>query len=463
MKLLPITPFSGCCLGLGVLLLAGCAVGPDYQVPPAKLEASFKSAGFSAPAPEGSWWKLFGDSELDRYIRMAEQGGPSARAALARYDQARSDLGLAKADASPAITGEMYATRRQDSGNTNFSAGIYNDYRAALNLSWEIDLWGRVRRQIGAAAADTSAAGFEYQAVLLSLRAEVARAYLSLRFADAEIELLEETEGLRSEARRLMKARFDGGASSRVDHERSVVEHEAVKAELEQLRAQRAKYENAVAALVGRSASGFRIPARSGRPSSPGVPGAVPSDLLRRRPDIAAAERRLAAASERIGVAIASYLPRVSLNGSGGFGSLSTGDLFNSNSKLWSLGPEVDVPIFQGGRAFGDKAKAEAAYREALENYRDVLVKAVQETEDSLNDTRRLATASQARARGSKSSKKAAELVRKRYEGGATDYFEVVESERNSLNGQRETVSVQLNRALATTRLIQALGGGWTR
>jgi multidrug efflux system outer membrane protein len=448
---------------LAPCLLAGCALGPDYQAPNGELEAAFKNAGFSKPPPEGSWWSSFGDPELARYIRMADRDGPSARAALARYDQARAALGVASADAYPAVTADAFTRRQQDSGNSNFSAGIYNDYRAALNLSWEVDLWGRVRRQIGAAVAETEAAGHDYSAAFLSLRGEVARAYLSLRFSDAEIALLEETGTLRKEARRLMKARFDGGASSRIDYERSVTEHESVRSEIEQLRAERGRFENALAALVGRSASGFRVAEKSGQPSIPAPPGAVPSDLLRRRPDIAAAERRLAAASERIGLAIASYLPRLTLTGSGGYRSLSTSDLFNPGSKLWSLGPQLDIPVFQGGRAFSDRERAEAAYREALENYRDTLLNAVRDTEDALVDGRRLARASSSRKRGSESARTAASLVRKRYQGGAVDYFEVVESERTSLVEQRAALAIDKARALAATRLIQALGGGWKR
>ncbi len=450
-------------LALTALALASCAVGVDYQTPSSELESSFKNAGFSPPPPQGSWWSLFNDPDLHRLIESAENQAPDARAALARYDQARSALGLARADAFPSVTGDAYGRRQADSPNSNFSSGTYEDYRAALNLSWEIDLWGRVRRQIGAAQADMDAAGYDYQGALLSLRGEIARAYLSLRFADAEVALLEQTATLRGEAQRLMKTRFEGGIDSQIDYERAVTEYESVKAELEQLRAQRGRYENALAALTGWSASGFRLPETGRRPAIPSVPAAVPSDLLRRRPDLAAAERRLAAASERIGLAIANYLPRLSLNGEGGVQSLRASDLFDSGSVLWSFGPELQVPLLQGGRAFADKARAEATYREALEVYRATLLQAIQETEDSLGDARDLAHAANSRKRGSESASIVASLTRKRYSGGATDYFEVVDAERTALNEQRAQLSVDLARALASTRLIEALGGGWTK
>lgn len=443
--------------------VTGCAVGPDHEIPPEKLEASFKHAGFTPPPAAGSWWSMFGDAELARLMKLADENNPGGRAALARYDQARAALGLAAADAFPAITGDAYAQRQGDSGNSNFSSGTYNDYRAALNLSWEIDLWGRVRRQIGVARAQEQAARYDYQGAILSLRGEVARAYISLRFTDAEIALLEETAALREKARELMNRRFEGGASSRIDYERAVTEHQSVLAELQQLRAQRTRYENALAYLAGRSASGFHLASSGRTPRVPGPVASVPSELLRRRPDIAAAERRLAAASEGIGLTIASYLPRLTLNGSAGVQALNASKLFDSGSELWSLGPQLSVPIFQGGQLGSDRKRAEAVYREALENYRDTLLTAVREADDSLADAHHLAKAAAARSTGAASAEKAAELTRQRYERGITDYFEVVDAERTALTEKRAALSVDLARALAATRLIQALGGGWER
>jgi multidrug efflux system outer membrane protein len=242
-----------------------------------------------------------------------------------------------------------------------------------------------------------------------------------------------------------------------------VTEEESVRAELAQLRAQRGKFENAIAVLTGQSAAGFRLAPNSRIPSIPSAPSAVPSDLLRRRPDLAANERRLAYASETIGIAIASYLPRLTIVADGGFRSLSSSDLFDPKSKLWSLGPELDLPLFQGGRGSSDKKRAEAAYLEALGIYRGSLLTAIQETEDSLGDSRQLAIAAAARKRGASSAEDAAALTRKRYTAGVTDYFEVVDADRTALNERRAALSIDLARALAATRLIQSLGGGWKR
>lgn len=446
-----------------ILLITSCMVGPDYQKPSPKLEAAFKNVGFEAPAAEGSWWKLFREPELDRLIQMSDRSGRGVASQLARFDRARAALGLARADAYPAITADAFATRQRDSNNSNFSFGTFNEYRSALNLDWEIDLWGRVRRRINAAEAELAASGYEFQGLILSLRGEVARTYISLRFADAEMRLLEQTKELRAEAQRLTTARFEGGVSSKIDQQRAVTEYQNILSELSELKARRQRLENALAALTGRSAAGFTISSGGALPQIPAVPSAVPSDLLRRRPDLAAAERRLAVASESVGVAIASYLPRLSITGEGGFRSLSSSELFQSSSKLWSLGPELALPIFQGGRGFSDKARAEAAYREALGNYRDQLLTAVRETEDSLGDSRYLATAAASRKKASAAAAQAAALTRKRYDQGVTDYFEVVDADRTSLNQQRQALNNDLDRALAATRLIQALGGGWKR
>ena len=445
---------------LASVALVSCTVGPKYQSPQNNLETSFKNAGFRVAPPEGSWWKTFKEAELNGLISQCEQA-PNIRAALARYDQARGALGLSYADAYPTITGDAFGRRQRDSGRTNFSSGTYNDYRAGLNLFWEIDFWGRVRRQVHAAAAESEATRLDLQAALLSLRGEVARTYFSLRFADAEIGLLNQTAALRQKSRRLMKTRFERGADSRIDYERSITAHESIVAELIQLQAQRGRFENALAALTGRSASTFRLAAHNRRPIIPRAPSATPSELLRRRPDLAASERRLAAASERIGVAIANFLPRLTLTGQGGVRSLQSSELFNASSRLWSLGPELSVPLFQGPRGGSTRARAEAAYREALANYRAVLLRAVQETEDSLGDERALARAAAAQQLGAASAKRVADLARKRHDGGLTDYFELVEAERTSLQEQRTALAIDLSRALATTRLIEALGGGW--
>ena len=318
-------------------------------------------------------------------------------------------------------------------------------------------------RSVAVARAQADAAGYEYLAALTSLRGEIARTYFSLLFADAEIDLLEKTAAFRKEASRLMSVRNEAGDASRIDAQRAITEYESVRTELARVRVRRGQLENALGTLTGTSASAFNL--ASGRITFdlPVVPATVPGELLRRRPDIAAAERRLAAASETIGLVIASYLPRIDLIGSGGLQSVKASDLFDSNSRLWTLGPEMFVPLFQGGRLFADRDQAEAAYREALENYRDTVLRAVQETEDALIATRGLASAARSATTGSDAARLAAKLTRSRYDGGIASYFELVDAERTALAEERAELAIALDRALATATLIQSLGGGWTR
>jgi multidrug efflux system outer membrane protein len=448
-----------------LLVLASCSVGPDYSAPAEKLEMSFKNAGFREPPASGDWWSAFRDPQLTALMQRAEESNPQARAALARYDQARATLGLAQTDQSPAVTGTAFTQRNRSSGSTSQPQGgiTENDFRGALQVSWEIDLWGRVRRSTNAARAQSAAAAYDYQAAITSLRGEIARAYFSLRYADAEIRLLEETAAFRQEAARLMQLRSEAGDASRIDAQRAVSEHESVRTELARLRVRRGQYENALGTLTGTGASSFQLAQAKIPATRPLVPAAIPSELLRRRPDLAAAERRLAAASETIGIVIASYLPTLSLGGSGGVQSVKSSDLYNSNSRLWSLGPDLAIPIYQGGKFLNNRRKAEAAYRTALEIYRETLLLAVQETEDSLLASRELASASGSSSRGADAARLAAKLTRSRYEGGIASYFELVDAERSALAEERAALAVRLDHILATTRLIQALGGGWTR
>jgi multidrug efflux system outer membrane protein len=450
---------------LPIFALASCSVGPDYAAPQEKLEVSFKDAGFNSPPPVGDWWASFRDPQLTALMQRAEDANPQARAALARYDQARAALGLTEADRFPAVTGAAFTQRNRSSGSTSQPQGgmTENDFRAALNVSWEIDLWGRVRRSVTAARAQSSAASYDYQAAITSLRGEIARTYFSLRYADAEIKLLDETAAFRQEASRLMSLRSDAGDVSPIDAQRAISEHESVRTELARLRVRRGQLENALGTLTGEGASAFTFAQGKISAVTPPAPSAVPSELLRRRPDLAAAERRLAFASEAIGITVANYLPTLNLVGIGGAQAVKSSDLYNSNSRLWTLGPELSVPIFQGGRYFSDRAQAEAAYREALEKYREVLLRAVQEMEDSLIASRELTSANASSERGANAARLAAKLTRSRYEGGIASYFELVDAERTALAEERAVLSVRLDRALAATRLVQALGGGWVR
>ena len=447
------------------LALASCAVGPDYQKPETVTPATYKAVGLSSPPPVGDWWSGFADAKLANLLSQAERANPESRAALARLDQSRAILGLSRSDLLPTLTGEALAQRQEDSQNGAFGGdfgpqGPYSNYRSALNLDYEIDLWGRVRRSISQQEALTQAAAADYVSALLSTKAEVARDYLTLRHLDSEISLFSDTIKLREENEKLVESRVEAGATSSIDSARAKSLTETARAELFRLKNRRDELENAIGVLVGQNPSTFRL-AAAAPPRIPSIPAGAPGDLLRRRPDVAATERRLAAAAEEIGITIAKYLPRISLSGSGGFSAIQASDLFNKKSRLWNIGPSATFPIVTFGRSKKDREGAEAAYREALENHRLSVLNAFREVENALSGISNLDRALAAQERSTAASKEAARLIELRYDTGLVSFFEVLDSQRELLTEERSLVQTRSARHLATVQLIQALGGGW--
>lgn len=337
-----------------IATLASCSVGPDYKKESIASPATYKAVGLSSAPPVGNWWASFSDPTLTSLLTKAQQANPQARAALARLDQARAILGLKGADRLPTLNTESLGVRQQDTRRDIFDlpSSPYNKYRSALNLTWELDLWGRVRRSVAQQKALTQATAADYVAALLSTKAEVARDYLALRHLDSEISLLSHTIKLRKENQKLLKVRLDAGTTTPIDSARARSQTETDRAELYRLQLRRTELENALAVLTGSNPSTFKISASS-PPRTPTIPAGIPADLLRRRPDVAATERRLAVAAEERGIVIAKYLPKVSLTASGGFAALSTSDLFDSKSRLWTIGPNATfAPL-----TFGNKKK----------------------------------------------------------------------------------------------------------
>jgi multidrug efflux system outer membrane protein len=451
------TLVSGFCL-----LVASCTkVGPHYQKPSDNLPNAFKNANWPAPPVVGNPYRLFGDSGLNRLLKEAERNNQDLAVALARIDQSRALLGLSRADQSPSLVADLMGNQRLDSRNTRIPemGGAFRQYDASLTLAYEVDLWGRIRRGVAQAEANLSAAESDYKAALLSLNGEVARNYLTLRSLDREIALLEQTRDLRQQRLDLTKSRKTAGTASGLDVARAETEFQTASAELSRVVQRRGELENALAALTGKAASTFQIPPRDSQAKIPKIPGGVPSDLLRRRPDVVAAERRLAASNEGVGLAIATYLPRLTLTGIGGSRALEASDLFNPKSAFYSAGAGLFTPILQGGRIKSDKARAEALFREALANYRQTLLVAIRDTENALLGTRSLDQTLAAQTKATEASARTARLVRVRYEGGLDSLFEVTETERQTLEQERLLTQTELARQLATVNLIQALGG----
>jgi multidrug efflux system outer membrane protein len=457
--------------GLAVNLFA--AVGPNYQRPAAPAAAAFNDAEpgtwkLAAPADaiaRGDWWSIFNDPVLDDLERQAAENNQDVKAAIARVTQSRALARNAKADFFPQLTFDPSATWSRTSENRLNAVpnGLGNDFRVPLDLSYELDLWGRVKRTFEGANADAQARLAAFENTLLILKADVAQNYFVLRTLDTERAILRHTVQLRREALDLVRARFTGGAASELDVSRAETELNATQAEILGVDRQRATVEHALAVLVGKPASEFAVtelPLGVGT-LPPVIPAGLPSELLERRPDIAEAERALAAANARIGVAKAAFFPVVRLTGLAGFESLDVESLFNWQSRAWSLGPSITFPLFQGGRNRANLKRSQAVYEESVAAYRQRILVAFKEVQDALTGTRLLHEQAGAQDRTVASARKTATISNTRYRAGLVSYLEVIESERTALTAERETARLTGQRLVTSVQLIKALGGGW--
>ena len=340
-----------------------------------------------------------------------------------------------------------------------------NSWSTPLDLSYEIDFWGRVRRGFEGARADAQSSIASFYNVLLTLQSDVAQNYFALRSLDAEIAIVHSTVGLRHEQVRLVQSRFSGGIGNELDTARAETELATTEADAASLAQRRAQLENAIAILTGSNPSTFRLPvvgATNWNPTPPEIPAGLPSDLLERRPDVAAAERQLASANARIGVAKASFFPVVTLTGSGGFLSAETDSLFNWSSRIWSIGPSISLPIFAGGRLRANYHRSQAAFAEAAGQYQQQVLVAFGDVENGLSAIHYLADQSAAQDRAVQHSKRAQQLATQRYTSGIVNYLDVIDASRDTLDAQRSSAQLAGQRLIADVQLIKALGGGWT-
>ncbi|MET0935060.1 MAG: efflux transporter outer membrane subunit [Luteibacter sp.] len=445
--------------------LAGCVVGPDYQRPDRPAPAAWKQvpAPTAAIAVPDGWWTLFGDAELDRHVQATLAANQDLAGALARYDQSRALLGVARADEFPDVTLDPQYARARTSGKVfNALPSLETTvWRAPVDVAYEVDLWGRVRRSVEAAGADMEGSADAIADARLSLAASTASTYLTLRSTDRDIDVLVRTVALRQDELGLADRRARAGVVSDLDVLRARAELSQTQADLADARRRRDSLETSLAVLEGRDAPAFDVPTAAWTIVVPEVPAGLPSTLLERRPDVANAERALAAASARIGVARAAFFPSVTLTGSAGLSSKGLGDFTDKDSRIWSIGPSVHLPIFEGGRNRSRLEAAEAAYRGALASWRQSGIIAFREVQDALADTAWLRERGVALDATVEASTAAAKVSRSRYDRGLAGYFEVVDSERQALATQRAAIANDQQRLLAAVSLFKALGGGW--
>lgn len=451
------------------------SVGPDYAPPetnvpdayrdvPVENRLAWKPGAPADDAPLGQWWKLFDDPTLDELEERTLAANQDLRAAAARVDQARAAAGSVRSAGWPQLAGDPALMREQSSTTTDnvFPAPVANTYRLPLIASWEIDLFGRVRRLSESARAEADASAATFASVRLSLTAEVAANYFSYRAAEREHALVINTVAWRRRALDLVSARRRSGTASEFDEVRAETELATAETEAAVLANRRSVLQNALAVLVGEPAAHFTIAAAS-RPliAPPAIPPGLPAELLERRPDIAAAERTLAAANARIGVAKAAFFPAISLTGAAGYASGDIDRLFQNDSRVWSIGPSLYLPIFQGGRNRANLQRSRAAYEESVAQFRQRVLVAFLEVQDALTATHYLADQAEAQDRALTAAQRATQLAQTRYDAGFVAYLEVIDAQRTSLSIERASAQLTALRFNTSVALIKALGGGW--
>ncbi len=467
------TPFPFRCLTiLGLAgVLGACKVGPDYQKPDvsAQLPAAWRwqAAAPRDNQPKGDWWRVFRDAELDRLEGRAVANNPGVQAAVARVDQARAAARSTAAEFFPDIRIKSSADRERTSGNlptpvpVSIPSSQLNSFRSVLDLSYEIDLWGKVRRSFESARAQSEASIADYQGVLLTLTGDVASNYYLLRAYDAELGALRETIDLRGQALDVIQQRLAAGTVGEVDLARARTELATAKAEMADVKRLRQETADTLAVLCGEPASTFGVKERPISGSPPGIPAGLPADLLERRPDVASAERLVAARNAEVGVAVANYFPAVKLTGDAGFLSKNASNLFSADSKVWSIGPEISLPV-TGYALIGAKVRqTKAAREEAIGNYRQAVLGAVKDVETSLTQIRYRREQAAAQEEALAAAGQSTKLIRSLYESGSVSYLELLDAERTHLQLQRQAAQTRAQRYVATVRLIKAMGGGW--
>jgi len=451
--------------------LAGCAAGPDYVRPQIEAPAQFKEMQGWRQAeprdalPRGSWWTMFGDRELDALMARVDLSNQTLRAAEARFRQSRALADQARAALFPALSANASATRSKSpslSNQPSFALGAVNNYSVALNTSWELDVWGRVRRSVEAGEASWQASAAELEAARLSAYAALAQNYFALRVADATRQVLEDTVAAYERTLELTRNRYAAGVAARVDVVQAEVQWKSAQAQLIDVGVERAQLEHAIALLVGEAPAAFSIERAPFAAGMPTIPVGLPSELLERRPDIAAAERSVAAANASIGVAQAAFFPTITLSGAAGFRSTSTADLLTTPSRFWSLGGALAQAVFDAGLREAQKDQAIAVYDEDAATYRQTVLTAFQEVEDNLAALRILEEESRLQDEVVQAARHALELTTNQYKAGIVSYLNVISAQTTLLSNERTAASLLGRRLTASVALVKASGGGWS-
>ena len=459
-------------LAIAVLGLSACTLGPDYQRPAMEIPAEFRHAeGWTQAQPadalaRGAWWELYGDAELNGLIGKLNVDNHNLAASEAQYRQARALVRGARASFYPSLSGSGGVTRSSQGTGSNSTLGnsssVGNSYELGLNAAWELDLWGKLRRGLESNQASAVASAADLAAARLSLQSELAQNYLQLRVLDEQKRLLDATVAAYARALQLTENQYRAGIVPRSDVAQALTQLKSTQAQAIDLEWQRAQLEHAIAVLTGAAPGSLRIAVREDLPQLPAIPLALPSQLLQRRPDIAAAERRVAAANAEIGVAQAAWYPDLTISANGGYRNSSFADLISVPNRFWSLGPALALTLFDGGARRAELERVEASYDQTVAQYRQAVLDSFREVEDYLVQLAVFDREAVVQQEALESARESLRLIENQYRAGSVDFNSVVNLQATALNNERTALTLLGNRLTASVQLIAALGGGWS-
>jgi len=456
---------------LVVCAFAGCAAGPDYKRPEVQMTSAYKEGGewkLAQPQDDldrGKWWAVFGDPQLDALVEQVEVSNQNVLVAEAKFRQARALAAASRAAYFPTLDASVSVVRSRSPtgviGGTT-AGRILTNRSASLNSGWEADLWGRLRRTVESSEAGAQASAADLAAAGLSAQAELASDYFQLRILDAQKQLLEDTVAAFQKSLDLTKNRYDAGVAAKVDLVQAETQLKSTQAQAIDTGVQRAQLEHAIAVLIGKAPAEFSIAAAPLAAAMPRVPTGLPSELLERRPDVAAAERRVAAANAQIGVAKAAYSPSLTLSASYGSRSADASQWFTVPSRFWSIGPALAQSIFDAGLRRAQTEQAIATYDATVAEYRQAVLAGFQEVEDNLAALRILGEEAEVQEGAVRAARESVLLTTNQYKAGIVSYINVVTVQTTQLNNERTAMGILGRRLVAAVILVKALGGGWS-
>lgn len=460
-------------LSAAAVFTTGCAVGPKYKVPAVTAPPVYKESANWTPAHPndqklgGNWWEIFQDAQLNAMEQQINVSNQNLKAAVAQYQQSRAALRFVRADYFPTVTASPAATRQQYSTNRPASSSLdgltFNDFVLPVNISYEANVWGRVSKNVEAYREQAQATAADLAVMNLSMHASLAVDYFAARTLDTEQKLLQDTVTQYQRAFQLNEDLYQGGLGSEVAVEQAKTILETTRAQLVDVGVARAQYEHAVAVIMGKAPAEFTLPPLPLGAPPPAIPIGVPSELLERRPDIAAAERRVASANAQIGLAESAYYPLVNIMGTGGFESGSITTLLQGPGAMWAIGGSLVQTIFDGGRRRASTDEAKASYDSAVASYRQTVLTSFQQVEDNLAALRILEQEAAVQSTAVQAAQRSLELSNSRYEGGVTSYLEVITAQNAALSDELSAVNILGRRMASAVLLIEAIGGGWDR